>query len=122
MNRPLPLLLANDLPRPETAKTCTGWQNPQPDGVYNLVVIGAGTAGLVCAAGAAASPPAWPDRALPAVMERMRRLRAGISTNHSAARFAGRSAYLPGPHVLHGRRQVEMDGRTLRFDSSFITH
>jgi len=29
------------------------WKNPQPDGRYNLVVIGAGTAGLVCAAGAA---------------------------------------------------------------------
>ncbi len=29
------------------------WQNPAPDGPYNLVVIGAGTAGLVCAAGAA---------------------------------------------------------------------
>jgi len=30
-----------------------GWQNPTPEGRYNLVVIGAGTAGLVCAAGAA---------------------------------------------------------------------
>lgn len=29
------------------------WQNPRPEGVYNLVVIGAGTAGLVTAAGAA---------------------------------------------------------------------
>lgn len=29
------------------------WVNPQPDGRYNLVVIGAGTAGLVAAAGAA---------------------------------------------------------------------
>ena len=29
------------------------WQNPEPAGRYNLVVIGAGTAGLVCAAGAA---------------------------------------------------------------------
>jgi pyruvate/2-oxoglutarate dehydrogenase complex dihydrolipoamide dehydrogenase (E3) component len=29
------------------------WANPQPAGRYNLVVIGAGTAGLVCAAGAA---------------------------------------------------------------------
>ncbi|MFU8781038.1 MAG: mercuric reductase [Kiritimatiellia bacterium] len=29
------------------------WENPQPEGVYNLVVIGAGTAGLVTAAGAA---------------------------------------------------------------------
>mgnify|MGYP003625422618 FL=1 len=29
------------------------WINPEPDGRYNLVVIGAGTAGLVTAAGAA---------------------------------------------------------------------
>ncbi|HJU12491.1 MAG TPA: mercuric reductase [Candidatus Binataceae bacterium] len=29
------------------------WRNPHGDGRYNLVVIGAGTAGLVCAAGAA---------------------------------------------------------------------
>ncbi|NUM53088.1 MAG: mercuric reductase [Candidatus Hydrogenedentes bacterium] len=29
------------------------WTNPTPSGRYNLVVIGAGTAGLVCAAGAA---------------------------------------------------------------------
>jgi pyruvate/2-oxoglutarate dehydrogenase complex dihydrolipoamide dehydrogenase (E3) component len=29
------------------------WVNPQPAGRYNLVVVGAGTAGLVCAAGAA---------------------------------------------------------------------
>jgi pyruvate/2-oxoglutarate dehydrogenase complex dihydrolipoamide dehydrogenase (E3) component len=31
----------------------TEWTNPQPSGRYNLVVLGAGTAGLVCAAGAA---------------------------------------------------------------------
>src|ERR1700730_18933063 len=30
------------------------WKNPEPKGRYNLVVIGAGTAGLVSAAGAAA--------------------------------------------------------------------
>lgn len=29
------------------------WCNPRPEGRYNLVVIGAGTAGLICAAGAA---------------------------------------------------------------------
>lgn len=29
------------------------WQNPKPASRYNLVVVGAGTAGLVCAAGAA---------------------------------------------------------------------
>lgn len=31
----------------------SGWVNPRPEGRYNLVVIGAGPAGLVCAAGAA---------------------------------------------------------------------
>lgn len=31
----------------------TGWINPEPAGRYNLVVLGAGTAGLICAAGAA---------------------------------------------------------------------
>src|SRR5688572_32274935 len=30
-----------------------GWANPAPAPRYNLVVVGAGTAGLVCAAGAA---------------------------------------------------------------------
>ena len=29
------------------------WRNPTPEGRYNLVVVGAGTAGLVTAAGAA---------------------------------------------------------------------
>ena len=31
-----------------------GWKNPQPAPSYNLVILGAGTAGLVTAAGAAA--------------------------------------------------------------------
>ena len=31
----------------------SNWENPKPQGRYNLVVLGAGTAGLVCAAGAA---------------------------------------------------------------------
>ena len=29
------------------------WQNPSPDGPYNLLIIGGGTAGLVAASGAA---------------------------------------------------------------------
>ena len=109
------------------------WQNPTPDGRYNLVVIGAGTAGLVCAAGAAGlgakvalierhllggdclNTGCVPSKAIirssravadihnarsagvaaggavavdfPAVMERMRRLRADISADDAAARF-----------------------------------
>lgn len=31
----------------------TGWQNPTVNGCYNLLVIGGGSAGLVCAARAA---------------------------------------------------------------------
>src|SRR6266700_4007757 len=106
------------------------WQNPTPAGRYNLVVIGAGTAGLVTAAGAAGlgakvalierelmggdclNVGCVPSKAIiraarvaaqardafefgvrvpegvrmdfPAVMERMRRLRAGLSPNDSA--------------------------------------
>lgn len=111
------------------------WKNPTPDGPYNLVVIGAGTAGLVTAAGAAGlgakvalverhlmggdclNVGCVPSKGLiaaaraahaaksrgadfgvkidpegveidfPAVMERMRRLRAGISKHDSAQRF-----------------------------------
>jgi len=109
------------------------WVNPEPLGRYNLVVIGAGTAGLVATAGAAGlggkvalveharmggdclNVGCVPSKALircaralaevrdaasyglrvpngiavdfPAVMERMRRLRAGISPHDSAQRF-----------------------------------
>jgi len=47
------------LPQDENNKTLArnvrpgNWENPEPDSCYNLVVIGAGTAGLVTAAGAA---------------------------------------------------------------------
>ncbi|MCA1686220.1 MAG: FAD-dependent oxidoreductase [Planctomycetia bacterium] len=110
-----------------------GWVNPEPRVRYNLVVLGAGTAGLVTAAGAAGLgakvalverhlmggdclnvgcvPSKAPIRAsravadvrdagafgvrvpagvtadFPAAMERMRRLRAGISPHDSASRF-----------------------------------
>src|SRR5947209_9392778 len=109
------------------------WVNPKPAVRYNLVVIGAGTAGLVTAAGAAGlgakvalverellggdclNVGCVPSKALiraaraaaavrdagefgvevpagvhvnfPVVMERMRKLRASISPNDSAARF-----------------------------------
>lgn len=111
------------------------WVNPTPTGRYDLVVIGAGTAGLVVAAGAAGlgakvaliekhlmggdclnvgcvpskciisssrvaalmrspqaygiQPPAEVEVDFPAVMERMRRLRSGISHVDSAPRFSG---------------------------------
>ena len=109
------------------------WPNPRPEGRYNLVVVGAGPAGLVCAAGAAgfgarvaliekhrlggdclhygcvpskavirsARSAAEARRAgefgvhvagpvevdFPGLMQRMRRLRAGISHHDSAERF-----------------------------------
>ena len=110
------------------------WENPTPKQRYNLVVIGAGTAGLVTAAGAASlgarvalverelmggdclNVGCVPSKGLisaarvaatshrsrefgievwdvdvdfPAVMSRMRRLRAQISPNDSAERFQG---------------------------------
>src|SRR6267378_1833322 len=110
------------------------WQNPTPAPCYNLVVIGAGTAGLVTAAGAAGlgakvalveksllggdclNVGCVPSKAIirsgravfdaqkeglfglrvgkpveidfPAVMERMRKLRADLSPHDSAQRFA----------------------------------
>ncbi|RME39256.1 MAG: mercuric reductase [Planctomycetota bacterium] len=129
------------------------WVNPQPSGRYNLVVIGAGTAGLVTAAGAAGlgakvalverdlmggdclNVGCVPSKALircarayadvrraaefgvhvpdgarvdfAQVMERMRRLRAGISRHDSAARFRdlGVDVFIgagefTGPHTL----------------------
>src|SRR5207253_10894816 len=109
------------------------WANPEPASRYNLVVLGAGTAGLISAAGAAGlggrvalveraflggdclNVGCVPSKALirasraaaevkgahdygvevpagarvnfPAVMERMRRLRAALSPNDSAERF-----------------------------------
>ena len=144
------------------------WINPEPADRYNLVVIGAGTAGLVSAAGAAGlgarvalvekhllggdclnvgcvpskclirssrslanirnadafgvsvSDPPQVD--FPGVMERMRRLRAGISRHDSAQRFQelGVDVFL-GEGMFSGRDQVTVAGRTLRFSKAVIT-
>ncbi len=144
-----------------------GWQNPTPARCYNLVVIGAGTAGLVTAAGAAglgakvaliekhllggdclnvgcvpskaliraaraafdanhggdfgtrASSPAEAD--FPLVMERMRRLRADLSTHDSAERFTklGVDVFL-GKARFSGPDTVEVEGQTLRFKRAVI--
>ena len=144
------------------------WENPTPDGRYNIVVIGAGTAGLVTAAGAAAlganvalierhlmggdclNVGCVPSKGLiraarafadvrdageygvrvpngtsvdfPAVMDRMRRLRARISPNDSVHRFRdlGVDVYL-GQGRFIGRNTVEVDGRKLEFARSAIT-
>jgi pyruvate/2-oxoglutarate dehydrogenase complex dihydrolipoamide dehydrogenase (E3) component len=143
------------------------WQNPTPDGRYNLVVLGAGTAGLVTAAGAAglgakveiverylmggdclnygcvpskgviSAAKAFarvrdaheygidvPDRAhvnFGKVMERMRRLRAGISHHDSAARFTelGIDIYL-GDGKFLDHQTIEVDGQHLTFKKAVI--
>lgn len=144
-----------------------GWVNPVPSGRYNLVVIGAGTAGLVTAAGAAGlgakvalvekhlmggdclNYGCVPSKALiraaracaevraagvygirvpagvrvdfPAVMERMRKLRAQISPNDSAERFRslGVDVFL-GAGRFSAPNTVEVGGQTLRFKKAVI--
>lgn len=143
------------------------WTNPTPRGRYHLVVIGAGTAGLITAAGAAGlgARVALVERHLMggdclnvgcvpskciirssrvigelrdagrfgvrvdgaevdfgAVMRRMRQLRARISANDSAARYAQEKAvdvYL-GEARFSGSDMVEVGGRTLRFKQAVI--
>jgi len=143
------------------------WQNPEPASRYNLVVIGAGTAGLVTAAGAAGlgakvalierhllggdclnvgcvpsktiirssrvvadlrdanqfgiRGPQSIEADFPAVMERMRRLRARISDHDSARRFKelGVDVFL-GEGRFSGPGTVEVAGKTLRFKKAVI--
>ncbi len=143
------------------------WVNPTPEGRYNLVVIGAGTAGLVAAAGAAGlgarvaliekhlmggdclNVGCVPSKTLirsaraaaevraandlgvrvpegvevdfPAVMERVRRVRAEISRHDSVKRFTelGVDVFL-GEGRFTGRDAVEVDGRTLHFSRAVI--
>lgn len=143
------------------------WTNPTPAGRYNLVVLGAGTAGLVSAVGAAGLgakvaivekhlmggdclnfgcvPSKGMLRAAHAVaavreasafgvriegpvdfdftvaMERMRRLRAGISENDSAYRLAklGVDVFL-GEAKFVAPDVVDVDGQKLRFSRAVI--
>jgi pyruvate/2-oxoglutarate dehydrogenase complex dihydrolipoamide dehydrogenase (E3) component len=143
------------------------WVNPEPAPRYNLVVIGAGTAGLITAAGSAGlgakvalverelmggdclNVGCVPSKALiraarafasvrdadefgvevppgarvnfPAVMERMRRLRARISKNDSAARYRGLGVdVFLGSARFTGPDAVEVGGQTLRFRKAVI--
>jgi len=145
------------------------WVNPRPAEQYDLVVVGAGTAGLVVAAGAAgldiglkvalverhlmggdclnvgcvpskcvirsarvvgefyesdrfgihASTPLQVDFA--AVMERMRRLRAGISHHDSAQRFQeiGVDVFL-GQGVFCSSDSLQVGDTVLRFKKAVI--
>jgi pyruvate/2-oxoglutarate dehydrogenase complex dihydrolipoamide dehydrogenase (E3) component len=145
------------------------WINPNPTGPYDLVVIGAGTAGLVVAAGAAGLDlglkvaliekhlmggdclnvgcvpskciirssrvvgELWGAKDLgvtvpdaievdfPAVMERMRRLRAGISHHDSATRFQelGIDVFL-GNGRFSSSSTIEVSGKTLQFKKAVI--
>lgn len=143
------------------------WKNPTPNGRYNLFVIGAGTAGLVTAVGAAGlgakvaliekhfmggdclNVGCVPSKALiraaraaaavreagafgvrvpgeaivdfPAVMERMRRLRADISHHDSARRFQdlGVDVFL-GAGSFTGDDTIEVGGQTLQFAKAVI--
>ncbi|HUP01335.1 MAG TPA: mercuric reductase [Gemmatimonadota bacterium] len=145
----------------------SGWRNPSPRGRYNLVVMGAGTAGLVAAAGAAGlgarvalvergllggdclNYGCVPSKALlrcaraaadaraagqfgvriaggvsvdfAAVMERMRRLRAGLSAHDSASRFRdlGVDVFL-GEGRFTGPERIEVGGAQLAFDRALI--
>ena len=143
------------------------WANPEPAGRYNLVVLGAGTAGLISAAGAAGlgarvalveraflggdclNVGCVPSKALirasraaaevrdaheygvevpagahvnfAAVMERMRRLRAALSPNDSAARYRGLGVdVFFGAARFTGPDAVEVGGRVLRFRRAVI--
>jgi pyruvate/2-oxoglutarate dehydrogenase complex dihydrolipoamide dehydrogenase (E3) component len=146
----------------------SGWANPTPADRYNMVVIGAGTAGLVTAAGAAmlGAKVALVERDLmggdclnfgcvpskaiirsaraaaavrdagrfgvevpvgmrvnfPAVMERMRKLRAELSPTDSANRFRGLGVdVFIGDGKFVAPDCVEVDGKRLKFKKAAIT-
>ncbi len=143
------------------------WVNPEPDGRYNMVVIGAGTAGLITAAGTAGlggkvalierelmggdclNVGCVPSKALiraaravadvrgagqfgvqlpdgirvdfAAIMERMRRLRAGISKHDSVRRFSdlGMDVFL-GSARFTAADTLDVNGKTLKFARACI--
>jgi pyruvate/2-oxoglutarate dehydrogenase complex dihydrolipoamide dehydrogenase (E3) component len=143
------------------------WVNPEPAPRYNLVVLGAGTAGLVTAAGAAGlgakvalvekhlmggdclNVGCVPSKAMircartfadvrnagdfgvhvdgtasvdfPAVMERLRGLRAGISPHDSAQRFRGLGVdVFLGDGRFTGPDTVVVDDKPLHFRKAVI--
>lgn len=161
------------LPQDEYNKTLVnnvhpaGWKNPEPAACYNLVVIGGGTAGLVCAAGAAGlgakvalierhlmggdclNAGCVPSKGLVragraahdvkigaafgihcgpvsvdfgAAMERMRNVRAGISSHDSVERFSkelGVDVFL-GSAKFVGLDRIEVEGKVLVYKKAAI--
>ena len=144
------------------------WVNPTPtSGGYDMVVVGAGTAGLITAIASAGfgkkvamierhlmggdclnvgcvpskaliraahaaaevkragefgvNVSGEPDIDFGLVMERLRKLRAGISHHDSAKRYTeqGVDVYI-GSGVFTGRDTVEVDGQTLRFKKACV--
>jgi pyruvate/2-oxoglutarate dehydrogenase complex dihydrolipoamide dehydrogenase (E3) component len=144
-----------------------GWVNPEPKDRYHLVVIGAGTAGLVTAAAAAGlgarvalierhlmggdclnvgcvpskaiiraarawqeareahrlfgGPPAVERGDFGAVMERMRRIRADLSSVDSVHRFHGLGVdVFLGEGRFAGPTAVEIGGKRLEFRRAVV--
>ncbi len=100
------------------------WQNPTPAPRYNRVVIGAGTAGLVTAAGAAglgAKVALVEKHLLGGDCLNVGCVRADISPHDSAERFAklGVDVFL-GAARFAGPDTVEVAGQTLRFKRAVI--
>lgn len=145
----------------------SGWRNPQPADRYNLVVVGAGTAGLVAAHGAAglgakvalierrwlggdclnvgcvpskailrtsrlyaemraaghygAETPADVRVDFPALMQRMRAIRARISRADSVSRLcaAGVDVFFGEARFIRGDA-LTVDGATLHFKKALV--
>lgn len=166
---PVPELLARDAHDARLLDNVRpgDWSNPEPAKRYDLVVVGAGTAGLVTTAIAAAlgarvaiverrlmggdclnfgcvpskaliraargwaaareaearfgGPPASGEGDFQRAMERVRRLRAGISDHDSAGRFRdlGADVFL-GDGFFESPDGIEVSGATLRFRRAVI--
>jgi len=144
------------------------WVNPEPQPIYNLVVLGGGTAGLIVAAGAAGlgakvalverhlmggdclNVGCVPSKALirpsrlaaemakagqfgltaatpqagdfEKVMERLRRIRSGISHHDSMQRYRDELGVdvFSGEATFSGPDTVEVGGRQLRFKKAVL--
>ncbi len=144
------------------------WQNPTPVGTYNLVAIGAGTAGLISAIGTAGlggkvalierhlmggdclnvgcipskalirssrlaaemrnaaefglSPSEVPEADFPKIMERLRKIRADISTNDSAQRYTDKGVdVFIGEAKFTDRNTIEVGEQMIKFKKAVIT-